>query len=99
MRLRPEEFLSVLKKAGLKYPSPATLQHLTRTFETESTDLRANRIEALQLERQLDELILKIYKLIPDEITLLHETAPPRSPWTVLSESLTGLHTPTPQKF
>jgi type I restriction-modification system DNA methylase subunit len=98
-KLRPEEFLLVLKKAGLKYPSPATLQHLTRTFGTESAGLRTNRIEALQLERRLDELILKIYKLTPDEITLLHQTAPPRSPLRVLAENLTGLHTPTPQKL
>ncbi|MEP6887012.1 MAG: TaqI-like C-terminal specificity domain-containing protein [Nitrospirales bacterium] len=96
-RLRPEEFLSGLKKAGLRHSSPAILQHLIQTFETESVDLRNNRTEALQLERQLDELIFKIYKLTPDEITLLHQTGPPRSPLTVLSESLTGFHTSTPQ--
>lgn len=97
-QLRQEEFLLALKKAGLKHSSPAVLQHLTQTFETESASLRANRIEALQLERQLDELILKIYKLTPDEITLLRQTAPPRSPLTVLSENLTNFHTSTPRK-
>ena len=87
-QLRQEEFLAVLKKAGLKHPSPATLQHLTRTFESESAALRSNRADALSLERELDELILKIYKLTPDEIALLRQTAPPRSPLNVLETDL-----------
>jgi hypothetical protein len=87
-QLKQEEFLAVLKKAGLKHPSPATLQHLTRTFESESAALRANRTDALSLERELDELILKIYKLTPDEIALLRQTAPPRSPLNVLETDL-----------
>jgi hypothetical protein len=45
-------------------------------------------MEVLRLERELDEQILKVYKLTPDEIALLHQTAPPRSPLTVLEESL-----------
>ena len=89
-QLRQEEFLVVLKKAGLKHPSPATLQHLNRTFESESAGLRANRADALRLERELDELILKIYTLTPDEITLLRQTAPPRSPLAVLEADLKG---------
>lgn len=87
-QLRQEKFLVVLKKAGLKHPSPATLQHLTRTFENESSALRANRADALRLERELDELILKVYKLTPDEIALLRQTAPPRSPLNVLETEL-----------
>jgi hypothetical protein len=87
-QLRQEEFLAVLKKAGLKHPSPTTLQHLTRTFESESAALRANRTDALHLERELDELILKVYKLTPDEVALLHQTAPPRSPLYVLETDL-----------
>ncbi len=87
-QLQQEEFLVVLKKAGIKHPSPATLQHLTRTFESESAALRANRTDALRLERELDELILKVYKLTPDEIVLLRQTAPPRSPLNVLETEL-----------
>ncbi len=87
-QLRQEEFLAVLKKAGLKHPSPTTLQHLSRTFESESSALRANRADALRLERELDELILKVYKLTPDEIALLRQTAPPRSPLQVLETEL-----------
>ena len=64
------------------------LQHLSQTFEREATALRANRTEALRLERDLDELILKAYKLTPEEIVLLRQTAPPRSPLAVLENDL-----------
>jgi hypothetical protein len=87
-QLPQKEFLAVLKKAGLKHPSPATLQHLTRTFESESAALRANRTDAFHLERELDELILNLYKLTPDEIAILRQTAPPRSPLNVLETEL-----------
>jgi hypothetical protein len=87
-QLSPEWFLAELKKAGLKRATPATLQHLTQTFEREAAALRTNRTEALRLERELDELILKVYKLTPDEIALLRQTAPPRSPLTVLEQDL-----------
>jgi hypothetical protein len=87
-QLQPEGFLAELKKAGLKRATPATLQHLTQTFEREAAALRTNRTEALCLERELDELILKVYKLTPDEIALLRRTAPPRSPIAVLENDL-----------
>jgi hypothetical protein len=89
-QLRQEEFLAVLKKAGLKHPSPTTIQHLSKTFESESAWLRSNRADALRLERELDELILKVYTLTPDEIALLRQTAPPRSPLHVLETELKG---------
>ncbi len=87
-QLQPEGFLAELKKAGLKRATPTALQHLTQTFEQESFKLRANRTEALRLERELDELILKVYKLTPDEIALLRRTTPPRSLLDVLADSL-----------
>lgn len=87
-QLQPEKFLAELKKAGLKHATPATLQHLTHTFAKETAKLRANRTDALRLERELDELILKVYKLTQDEIALLRRTAPPRSPLTVQEEAL-----------
>jgi hypothetical protein len=87
-QLHPEGFLAELKKAGLKRPTPAQLQHLAQTFEREAAALRANRTEALRLERELDELILKVYRLTPDEIALLRRTAPPRSPIAVLENDL-----------
>ena len=89
-QLRQEEFLAVLKKAGLKHPSPTTIQHLSKTFESESAWLRSNRADALRLERELDELILKVYTLTSDEIALLRQTAPPRSPLHVLETELKG---------
>ena len=58
-QLRQGEFLAVLKKAGLKHPSPATLRYLARTCESESAALLANRTNALRLEREVHELISK----------------------------------------
>lgn len=87
-RLEPGGFLAVLKQAGFKRATPAMLHHLTETFKREAAALRANRTEALRLERELDDLILKAYKLTPDETDLLRRTAPPRSPVAVLEESL-----------
>jgi len=87
-QLQPGRFLDELKKAGLKRATPATLQHLSQTFEREASALRANRAEALRIERELDDLVLKVYKLTPDEIALLRQTAPPRSPITVLESEL-----------
>ena len=78
----------MLKRFGLKHTSPSTVAHLSRTFESEAAALKGNRIEALRLERELDALILKTYKLTPDELDLLRRTTPPRSPLTVLAESL-----------
>jgi len=85
---QPDEFLTELKKSGLKRATPATLQHLTKTFVREASALRTNRAEALRLERELDEFVLKAYKLTPDEVALLRQTAPPRSPITVLESEL-----------
>jgi hypothetical protein len=87
-KLQAEGFLAVLKKAGLKRATPAVLQHLSQTFEREASALHANRTEALRLEREIDGLILKVYKLTPDEIALLRQTEPPRSPLTVLESEL-----------
>jgi len=87
-KLQPDGFLAELKKAGLKRATPATLQHLSQTFKREASALRTNRAEALRLERELDDIILKVYRLTPDEITLLRQTAPPRSPITVLKNDL-----------
>ncbi len=87
-RLGKDEFLATLKKAGMKRASPAMVSHLTATFEAESTALRKNRAQALQLEGELDDLVLKIYKLTDEEISLLRRTAPPRSPLNVLASEL-----------
>ncbi|MEW6544115.1 MAG: hypothetical protein AB1411_10945 [Nitrospirota bacterium] len=64
----------------MKRATPATLEHLRQTFEQEAARLRANRVEALRLEREVDELILKAYRLTADEVALLRQTALPRSP-------------------
>ena len=50
----------------------------TRTIEP----ARAQAAEALQLERQLRDLVNEAYGLTPAEVALLWETAPPRMPFT-----------------
>jgi hypothetical protein len=37
--------------------------------------------EALQLERQLSDVVNEAYGLTPDEVALLWQTAPPRMPF------------------
>ena len=43
---------------------------------------RAQAAEALQLERQLSDLVNEAYGLTPDEVAVLWQTAPPRMPFT-----------------
>jgi hypothetical protein len=93
-QLQPDGFLDELKKAGLKRATPAALQHLTQTFEREASAMRTNRTEALRLERELDALILKVYKLTLDEIALLRQTEPPRSPVSVMEQKLKPVQPP-----
>jgi flagellar biosynthesis regulator FlbT len=41
---------------------------------------RTQATEALQLERQLSDVVNEAYGLTPDEVALLWQTAPPRMP-------------------
>jgi hypothetical protein len=43
---------------------------------------RTQAAEALQLERQLSDLVNDAYGLTPDEVALMWQTAPPRMPFT-----------------
>lgn len=44
---------------------------------------RTQAAEALQLERQLSDLVNEAYGLTPEEVALLWETAPPRMPFAL----------------
>lgn len=52
---------------------------LARTIEP----ARTQAAEALQLERQLSDLVNEAYGLTPDEVALLWETARPRMPFVM----------------
>ena len=76
--------VEVKRIRGKKNPlSAAALKSLrdehTRTIEP----ARAQATEALQLERQLSDLVNEAYGLTPDEVALMWETAPPRMPFTL----------------
>jgi len=44
------------------------------------TSLAMRRTEAAALERRLSDLVNQAYKLTPEEVALMWETAPPRTP-------------------
>lgn len=62
-----------LSAAGLK----SLRDEHARTIEP----ARAQAAEALQLERQLSDLVNEAYGLTPEEVALLWQTAPPRMPF------------------
>ena len=71
----------VKKLRGKKNPlSVAALRSLrdehTRTIEP----ARIQAAEALNLERQISDLVNAAYGLTPDEVALMWKTAPPRMP-------------------
>jgi hypothetical protein len=81
--LDSDAFVAEVKRIrGRKNPlSAAALKSLrdehARTIEPARTAAR----EALQLERQLSDLVNAAYGLTPDEVALLWKTAPPRMPF------------------
>lgn len=83
--LSGEQMANELKRLqGKKNPlSVAALKSLrdehARTIEL----ARAQAAEALQLERQLGDLVNEAYGLTPEEVALMWETAPPRMPFSM----------------
>jgi type I restriction-modification system DNA methylase subunit len=72
----------VKKIRGKKNPlSIAGLKHLRDEYVKTIDPARALRFEALQLERQLGNLVNEAYGLTPDELALMWKTAPPRMPY------------------
>ncbi len=80
--LDSDAFVAEVKKLrGKKNPlSVAALRSLrdehTRTIEP----ARIQAAEALNLERQISDLVNEAYGLTPDEVALMWKTAPPRMP-------------------
>jgi hypothetical protein len=71
---------------GKKNPlSVAALKSLRDEHARTIEPARTQAAEALQLERQLSDLVNEAYGLTPDEVALLWETAPPRMPFTPAS--------------
>lgn len=61
--------------------SAAALKSLRDEHARTIEPARVQAAEALQLERQLSDLVNEAYGLTPDEVALLWQTAPPRMPF------------------
>jgi len=68
---------------GKKNPlSVAALKSLRDEHARTIEPARAQAAEALQLERQLSDLVNEAYGLTPEEVALMWQTAPPRMPFS-----------------
>jgi hypothetical protein len=81
--LDSDAFVAEVKRIrGKKNPlSAAALKSLRDEHARTIEPARARDAEALQLERQLSDLVNEAYGLTPDEVALLWQTAPPRMPF------------------
>ena len=81
--LDSDAFAAEVKRIrGKKNPlSAAALKSLRDEHARTIEPARTQAAEALQLERQLSDLVNEAYGLTPDEVALLWETAPPRMPF------------------
>ncbi|WP_197442711.1 Eco57I restriction-modification methylase domain-containing protein [Lignipirellula cremea] len=80
--LDSDAFVAEVKKIrGKKNPlSAAALKSLRDEHAQTIEPARVQAMEALQLERQLSDLVNEAYGLTPAEVALMWKTAPPRMP-------------------
>jgi hypothetical protein len=85
--LDSDAFVAEVKRIrGKKTPlSVAALNSLRDEHGRTIEPARAQAVEALQLERQLSDLINEAYGLTTNEVALLWQTAPPRMPFAARS--------------
>ena len=83
--LNSDSFVAEVKRIrGKKNPlSVAALKSLRDEHARTIEPARAQAAQALQLERQLSDLVNEAYGLTPAEVALLWETAPPRMPFAL----------------
>ncbi len=81
--LDSDGFIAEVKRIrGKKNPlSVAALKSLRDEHQRTIEPASVQAAEALQLERQLSDLVNEAYGLTPDEVALMWETAPPRMPF------------------
>jgi hypothetical protein len=81
--LGPDAFLEEVRKRRPKKAgrlTPGTLKELRTGYAETATPLRGGQAEAARLEKRLSDLVNTAYGLTSEEIRLLWETAPPRTP-------------------
>ena len=83
--LDSDTFVAEVKRIrGKKNPlSVAALKSLRDEHARTIEPARVRSAEALQLERQLSDLVNEAYGLTPDEVALMWKTAPPRMPFAL----------------
>ena len=85
--LDSDAFVAEVKRIrGKKNPLSLGPLKSCATSTSEDRTGPAQAAEALQLERQISDLVNEAYGLTPDEVTLLWETAPPRMPFARVSK-------------
>ena len=82
MKLDSDAFVAEVKRLrGKKNPlSVAALRSLRDEYTRTIEPARIQAVEALNLERQISDLVNEAYGLTPDEVALMWKTAPPRMP-------------------
>ncbi|MEJ7652621.1 MAG: hypothetical protein WKH64_04345 [Chloroflexia bacterium] len=60
--------------------TPAALSDLRSGYLDQAAPVKQRRTEADALERRLSDLVTDAYNLTPEEVALMWETAPPRTP-------------------
>jgi len=64
--------------------NPAKFKSLREAYNDYVPNIQNRKVEALQLEHRLSDLVNQAYRLTPEEIDLMWKTAPPRMPITSL---------------
>jgi hypothetical protein len=64
-----------------RHLSAAEIARLKAEHEETLGAARTSAIEAAALERRLSDLVNEAYKLTPDDVRLMWQTAPPRMPF------------------
>jgi hypothetical protein len=80
--LTSDEFVEEVKKARTK-DSPLTsagLKMLRDEYHNTIAPMRQQSAEIARLEREIAALVHQAYNLTPDDLALMHQTAPPRMP-------------------
>ena len=77
-----EGFLAEIKRLrGARKPLGLHDHRILReTFSEAIHPTKALIVEGKELERMVDQLVIESYKLTPEEVRLMWETAPPRMP-------------------
>jgi len=90
-KLGSKAFVDLLRKGGLRTPTAAAQAELLREFRQRRDHMRKLLNRFYRLEIELHHKVFDLYRLAPEEIRLLRETAPPRDPLRLAEAELASL--------